>query len=578
MRLPNSILRPLLAAVLTAGTLIVVACSSSGQVSQCTTDGECDKLLGVAPGAGACVSGICQPKTGVAAEGGAPVVKETCESTAKCKEQHPNEKWVCLKPGEDPCVKLTSPECDIVSPTWDKLQPGSPIILGTVMSLDIKEADGTLVPSPYDIAQTKSIALAEEEFQSQTGGIVFPGKTERSPIVTVTCNAKSDPNRISAALDHLKSIGANSVIMRSTVDVKVAMTKAIANKQLIYATDVPAASITGSQGLLWHSMSDLTTTIGPAMSYYINQMETKRKAEGPLAGGAGANLKVAYLSTSFAPWKVMGDYVAKTATFNGKLANAQPNDFMRIETPDAQEGATIDFQQYVQALVAFKPDVIVMITGFHSLTEYTGRIEAAWPNGVPKPQYIMGPDELDYDRMDTLVNGNEALRKRVSGVSGWTLEATDANLLEFRARYKARYLKETVDDGGGESGYEAYYALAYANIDAINNPTNVSKKITGEDLAVSLKALRSSPEATIVDFKPTSITQAIERLRTRQRIDLRGIYSELEWDDQTGAPTIDAAHYCPVYHDGNFDFGLAFIWNYKSKAVYAPFDPSGCDW
>ncbi|MFO0666906.1 MAG: hypothetical protein U0174_23345 [Polyangiaceae bacterium] len=447
------------------------------------------------------------------------------------------------------------------------------------MSLDIRDANGIFVPSAYDIAQTKSIALAEEEFHRQTGGGIFPGKTTPSPIVTVTCNAKSDPNRISAALDHLKSLGANAVIMRSTADVKFAIPKAIANKLLIYATDVPTASVTGSQGMLFHSMSNLTTTLGPAVSYYIGQMEVKRKAEGPLAGGPGANLKVAYLSTSFAPWKVMSDYVAKSAIFNGKLANVQPDDFLRIETADAQEdGVAIDFQRYAEKLVAFKPDIIVVIAGSQSLSEYIGRIEATWPNGVPRPHYIMGPEERDSNAMHAVVSGNEMLRKRMSGISPKTLQATDANLLAFRARYKARYLKETVDDGGGESAYEAYYALAYANIDAILNPTNVSQKITGDDLAASLKQLRSAENSVIIDIGPATITQGLERLRAREKVDLRGILSELEWDNQTLAPTIDAAQYCPIYVDGKFAFGQAFAWDYKKKATYAPFDPSGCNW
>ena len=502
----------------------------------------------------------------------------TCETTEKCKALHPGEAWACLQPGKQDCVRLDTDACQ-VSDGWDRILPNSqPLFVGAILALDRKGSDGVLAPSTYDIDQGKAFELARSEWQVATQGIPVGPNKERQPLVTVTCNSKGDPSRVTAAMTHLEKLGAATVLFTSHDDVTAALPKLGPRNILALCTDCDAAAFkpTDTVGLLYHLAPDFGASAKGLVNLWVQATEARvRAGSGPING---VNLRVLYLSNADVASQVREAQVVSALSFNGKPASQQASDFMYLQA--AAPGGVVDFAAVAAQVASFQPDIVVLDEGATSVVEYVPRIESAWPAGpLARPQYMLFSYNTFSKEVEATVGANEELRKRITGFTPRPSEATIPIHKAFVERYRARYDADPVAD----SAYEGFYLLGSALVSATHDQNTVFGKLSGLDVARCLGTMLDQNSRREVETSPAFIMQSVGFLSARpvQSIRLLGTYSEFAYavPNVTGAQPTDVRLYCPALNDkGVFGLQTAAIYRHATQDLEAPIDLAVCAW
>ena len=99
--------------------------------------------------------------------------------------------------------------------------------------------------------------------------------------------------------------------------------------------------------------------------------------------------------------------------------------------------------------------------------------------------------------------------------------------------------------------YDAFYTAAYAMIALGDEP------VTGKSLSRSIRRL--VPPGESIEVGPANIYKATKSLRDGKNIDLVGAQTSLDFDPETGDPTIESAIICmdSTTHTG-MDSGLVY--------------------
>ena len=310
-------------------------------------------------------------------------------------------------------------------------------------------------------------------------------------------------------------------------------------------------------------------SIPGAAKLWLSLTETRLREKGDVPNGT--NMRVLMLAPSNQIATLVSTAMLSNLEFNGKAPSAQPNDFKQIQ-PSATD---VDFAAVAAQIVAFKPHVIFFINGETTFTEYIPRVEAAWPANTPRPHYIMSPNEADEKMFGNAVIGNDALRKRITGLTDWQSEATFGNYDAFVGRYKAVYKDEFPE---AAAGYEGFYLVANATLAAVNDTATVFGKLSGVDIARNFPLVVDQKSTKIVDTTPLQIPIGIDSLRVRESIRQRGVYSEFDYDPVSGAQKTDIAVYCGAFDAKNrFSMRGGLIFRHATQKADGPFDATLCD-
>ncbi|MFO0666911.1 MAG: hypothetical protein U0174_23370 [Polyangiaceae bacterium] len=567
-------LRTALALVAALGSVLAIACTSTS-AAQCVTDSECDTILKAQAGSGRCNAGVCSVFTPPFDNPDAAPLT-VCESTEKCKQLHPGERWACLEPQKKDCVKLESAECR-PSDNWDRIIPDSqPFFIGDILPMDQKQPDGTTAPDEFWTEMANATELFRREWQSTTNGILVGPRQDPQPVVTFTCNTKGDPAKALASVDFLASIGVPAVMVGQHIEAKVILSKLVQNNMFAFCSNCYGADFTAAEtkGLLYHDYPDEPSSIAPLAKIWVKEMETRRKAANQVANPP--NLRVAYMSTDTTILQLRAKGVIDAIEFNGKPARQQPNDFLQITTVKPGDGI-INWDTEVAKLVPFKPDLIFLAFGDATATDIIPRIEATWPNGVPKPHYIVGATEYLPDLLGNLLIGKPDLMKRLVGIGTAAPASTDDNYFAYLDRSKAAFGKEPSAD----ANYEMGYVLANAMVAAVNDPQTLFGKMTGKDIARNIGFVVDQQSTHVINTTPSQIKEGVNFLKVRPITSIKqlGIYSEFDFDPATGIQKFDASLWCPQMDENNkFVLSDVIYYQYKTKSLDKPFDPLDCKW
>jgi len=208
-----------------------------------------------------------------------------------------------------------------------------------------------------------------------------------------------------------------------------------------------------------------------------------------------------------------------------------------VERTEDPRLLNVDHVTHAKAIADFRPDVVVVAMGEDFTTFYASLIEKNWPADKPPPYYVV--TELNYDLSTfesvlTADSDGEDLRRRISGTRSGSSPPRDANVDDFERRYSTRY---GTDASGAWSGYEAMYALIYA-IQA----ASLGGTLDGPRISAGFERLRAG--ATI-DVGPARIGAAFSFLaQPTETINLRGLWSELDWNPVTRDLETDVSMYC----------------------------------
>lgn len=540
-------------------------------VSQCSTNEECDVILGTEPNLTRCVSGICQTPLPLPSDG--DPAPPPCETTLQCNEEHAGRgDWACPYPKARGCVQLSNEVCT-VSANWSRMVGDAPpVFVGAVLALDQRRGNGLPFPSPYDEDEMRGMSLAFEEWEAQTGGILMAGKAKPQPIVVVTCNSKNDPGRIGQALAHLESIGAASVVFSNEDDANVARLR-LANRKLTAictGCDPMALEAVTEPKVFYPTRPHYGATVAPLVTEWLKETEGRVRSSGGPANGP--NLRVLYLAPQTPVGTVQATSIAGGLSMNGAPATAQPADYKRIDVPVT----TPDLDALASSVAAFQPDVILTATGPESLKDYVSRIELAWHDSVPRPRYMLVSDAFAANAIRAAVQGNEDLRRRITGFRSAGTPENDAVLAGFVERFKIRYGQEP----RSASAYEASYLLGHAMVAMTNAPT-FSGPLSADGLSRAFADVTDLASPRVIETDPSRILAGTNFLRSapQKPIRLRGASSDFGWDPSRRAITVDAILYCPVLSDqGAIELRTAMRYRRDAQAIEAPFDETTCGW
>jgi hypothetical protein len=479
--------------------------------AQCSVDADCAANAALA--GRVCRGGFCALAPAPASNDGG----EACTSTALCTQSH-GTKSVCRQAGK-PCVDLLVDGCIELTEGWD--DPNA-IIVGSLLPLTLVQPNGKAADVKYSMRVLRGIDVAAEELRDALPAGYLIGGAQR-PVSVLHCDSRGDKATATKMLTHLVDVaGAKVVIVGWDEDLE-AIAADVKTKQIpIVCSD---CLVPGHDTKPWKILPPITSDV-PLVRWHIGQIETAKAAA----------IKVAVLSEDFGPQSRFYTELASTLTFNGKSAAANGPTFFQSEiAPDSR----FQFPAYdaiAQRIATFEPDVVVVAMASDFPRSYLPLIEEKWPAGKPRPRYVLTQISYDAPIFDAQLPATAAgddLRKRIAGTHPYTTPERAANI----ARYEIAYRKEWKEPGSGSfSGYEAFYATALSIATASGKPAL--------DAAVFDAGFAKLVSGTTFDVSDVgTFTNTLGLLGQGGSFDVRGLYTDLDWDASREVPS-DMGMFC----------------------------------
>lgn len=489
--------------------LLAGGCSlllSTAEPMQCASQRDCDANPSFRNRV--CEEGFCVvPRAQVD-----PVSKDAgpgCVSTDLCTQANSGKASVCKTAG-GACTPWQTEQCRFVSGAW---RESNPIVIGVIQPYSVKQVNGQLAPIAYADRIQRAIDLGLGELESALpGGIAIPGDASRK-LAVIYCDSYFDPARAQDAMAHLTDVAsAQAIIVGGDLDLAAIRDQALAKKTAVVCSDCVAPFPPGP--LAWRIVPPLAQEAAIA-AWRIAQLEAAIKAAAPNP----SSIRVAVLTTPDPGPKAFVSALAAKLTFNGTDVEGNGGAFTVRTTEDPTKEA-VQFVASADALATFAPDVLVVAMGAEFSVNYLQLLEAKWPTTKPKPHYVM--TALDYELAPFVgpIGQDDDLRKRISGTRPAFDAVLETNVAAYTQRYKLAYNFKGPD--GNFSGYDAFYALAYAIVAASKEPF-----IDGPHVSVGFERLRSG-EA--IDVGPDQLGLGLALLGSSSSINLRGLVSGLDWD------------------------------------------------
>jgi hypothetical protein len=355
--------------------------------------------------------------------------------------------------------------------------------------------------------------------------LLADGKKHR--IAVLHCDSGLTTNGAKLALAHLTGIvGAPALIVGADQDMF-----AIADEPKAKTTAIACASCIGGlpQGPLTWRISPRLELEAPMVNWRVSKLEEQILS----LPSPPAQIKVALLTNDSRPTH---DFVVKlrdVLRFNGGKDITQNTANFRQFIAEDPRDQVVDFQKRVNDIIAFEPDVVVVAMGLDFTSFYLPGIEKGW-KGARRPSYIT--TQLNYTlAFSDPVGMDDDLRKRISGTRPGFTPELQANVDAFDSRY--RPLNDFKDPDGNYAGYDAFYTLGMAILAASTQPI-----IDGIHISAGVERLRSG---TLIDFRPQDIKAAqISLGQTAATVDVRGLWSTLDWNLATHSFDSDVSMYC----------------------------------
>jgi branched-chain amino acid transport system substrate-binding protein len=432
-----------------------------------------------------------------------------CESNVECTEQATAEEGasepvaaVCVK-SSGHCVKLLSEDCDAITGDYTS---DDAIVIGSLFSTQGAQA-------ATNIARQQSAILAVTQINS-VGGVPGADGPPRK-LVLVSCNETSDlmraGNHLVNELDVPAIVGPNT--SQDTLDLSGSVS--VPGGTVVMSPTAVASSI-GSlldDNLTWLMVpSDVQRA--PLMISQINALETQLKTERSLTT---VKLGIVFRDDALG--------VGTRTSLNDLVINGKPiadavNLGNNVHINPYAFGAT-DQGALVDEYLEFLPDIIVLAGTAEAITQVMVPLEAGWPEGVPRPEYVM-IDSVKVPELITAATDNDDLRARVRG-TGITPSPSSVDVFNsFKVDYQIAYPDSTMVSGMGPA-YDATYAIALALAARDGEP------VSGTAVKEGLRFLTGG--SLEVDIGPTRVLAAFQKLAAGDKIDAHGTFTSLAWSD-----------------------------------------------
>ena len=424
------------------------------------------------------------------------------------------------------CVRLESEDCSILAEARD-VERDDTIWIGAMFPKTGPEAE------EHGIINHNAVELARRDFAQVMAGL--PGDRVR-PLAVLSCDDVVDAKRAAAHL--VDGVGVAATIgFRSSVEAielanalfvprgTLAVT-AINTNPLV--TTVPQP-LRGPR-LVWrttYSTADAASAIGRLVE---DVLEPSVRSSGGVA--KHQTVRVASLRPKQAAGAALADALFATLRYNGKSTLENGADFRELTFDlDAPEGSP-DLAHATEALLAFKPNVVIFAGGRSIVRSVFAPLEARWPAGAPRPSYVslaaIYPDVLD------LIGRDAGRRRRFFGVTPVADTSANARLV---MHYGETFPEPITRTTSPNSTYDAFYFVAFASY-ALRR----DEPVTGERLADALGRL--VPPGRPIDVGIAGIFDAYTALQNGENVDVTGATGKLDFDLVRGEAAFDHSILC----------------------------------
>jgi ABC-type branched-subunit amino acid transport system substrate-binding protein len=464
-----------------------------------------------------------------------------CESNAQCTDQataeagaHDPVAAVCVQ-GSGHCVKLLSDDCDTI--TGDYLSEDS-ILIASLFS-----TKGAQAATNLQRQQSAMLAVAQI---NDVGGVPVAAGTPKK-LVLLSCDESTDLMR---AGDHLVNelrvpaiIGPNT--SQDTLDLSGSVS--VPGDTVVMSPTAVASSVGAllDDDLTW-LMVPTDVQRAPLMISQINALEADIKASRAVPS---VKLGIVFRNDALG----VGTRTSlNSLMLNGKALSDAANLGHDVHINPYSFGAP-DQAALVAEYLAFLPDIVVLAGTAEAITQVMVPLEAGWPAGAARPQYVL-IDSAKVTDLITAVTGNDDLRLRVRG-TGVTPSPASADVYDaFKVDYQIAYPGSSIISGMGPA-YDATYAIALALAAEQDQP------LTGATIKRGLRQLGGGKMD--IELGPTRVLAAFQQLAGGQTIDAHGTFTSLAWssDGTVLGGTIEvwcigAPNGKPTYQSSGLSFDL----------------------
>lgn len=465
-------------------------------------------------------------------DAGAPPTAE-CATNAQCLDKN-FDPSVCM---DGTCVPLLSDDCPVILPVtedlWNQnLRTDDPIIFGAFAS----------VPTNLIGDQIRNYDLALTEFTHKVGTLPGSGSKRRGLVAVVCRNTKAniDPG-MAHLVDDLKVPGIISALLASDIQ-HVFETKAHEADVMLMSPAESDSTLVSlkDDGLIWQMLPGGGSV---AVSYapLVDRTVSFLVSNGTLASAADPVRVALVTATDVRFLQDQTQTIDDTITFNGKSVadNLTDGNFKSIGITSVYTDKSADLTPQIQALLTFKPHIIIADAADEFLSKMVPAIESGWAGAAgsqAKPFYLLSPYHFNNPALPSLLQSNPSVRLRFAGVN--VASAVDQKLYNtYQIAFDTAY-PEAAGHRGYENFYDAAYYLIYSAAAAGNVPS-----LSGDDLARGMGRLLSGPAFGVGQMDIPDALSALQS-SSKAKITLNGTDGPPSWDPGTGGKVGPGSVWC----------------------------------
>jgi serine/threonine protein kinase/ABC-type branched-subunit amino acid transport system substrate-binding protein len=454
---------------------------------------------------------------GAGGAGAAAAASTECAKNAECVKGHGGEPWVCGSGGR--CAPLASEDCKVLADP-------------TALDNDETIWFGTMFPLSGELASvgaecTNAVDLARRELSAISAGLPRNGDVPAAPVGLVACDDSANAARAAAHLTQDVHVPAVIGFRASDEVIDLASKFFVPNHVVTIATLNHSPLITKvpqpveGPRLVWR-MADSYGQTPEVMSLLIRQvLEPELRATGGLA--PHDRVRAAAILAETATGLGTEDSLLEKLVVNDRRALDSRDDFRVYRCNSGADSSACE--QHAEAIVAFRPHVILFVLSAGDLRPLFRQVEERWPAGARfRPRYL-GSEDLD--QLASFFDERPERRRRFLGL---TPPYNDASL-KLTRRYNAAFHTQLDETQIPAPQYDAFYLLAYAAFAAKDHPRD------GTSLAHAFPRLM--PPAETLEVGPSTLLEVFGRLARGESVALDGASTLIDLDLATGERRTD---------------------------------------
>ncbi len=435
---------------------------------------------------------------------------QQCSTTAECVQKGPDFANTLCSPDHF-CVPLLSQDCSRIlgGPVDDNT-----IVLGHMTTLSGPNAS-------FGAASVPAADLALSEIQAFAMGVPTDPSQKAKQLAIVVCDDAMDDKRAATHLVadlHVPEV-IGPVLSATTLDVANNVTVPAGVLILNPFSVSPLLSQVEKSGLVWRtSTSNAPEPLG--MAPLVTQIEQQIRKDVPLM--PSDKIRLAIMARDDLYGKGLADTIFPVLTINGTKVTDDGSNLLRKDLPLPGSNPGFDEAGALNAIVQFAPNII-LVFGTAEMVARIGKIETAWPGGMPLPYYVMSEGLKVQELRNLAGSSNRDLTRRGRVFA----PRPNASYFQgFKTRWNARFKQDLPEVYGTTTTYDAVYLSAYALATLRGQP------ITGANLAKGLK--KTVPPGKLIPAGSTNLVDGFNLLQKGTNIDYDGVSGRLDFDVTTG--------------------------------------------